>query len=113
MKNYQQDFRWVFLPYALKKLDDGSYDVLNRSRQSLGKAFDAKIQGIDKALLKRLSWDGKGKPSPDGLYVLYNNAASPLVSISDWLIYCEKLATLAPLMVRHTNPHVVHDLEEI
>ncbi len=97
------DFRAIALPYCLKRLEDGSYIVLNRKYKPIG--FDTKefltyedypikhkIRGINKKTAASLSW--KNSPNTEMIF-LYNDGCVPTHSKDSMVKYLEKLESLA------------------
>lgn len=100
------EYRWVFMPYCIKRLKDGRYIVLNRDYKPLGIRtrdwvdYDshptaAKIK-ITAATARKLSWETKD--DTDVIY-LYNDGSVPTRSAADMKTYLAKLAVLAKLKV--------------
>ncbi len=101
------DFRYVYLPYCLKKQPNGGYVVLNRDYKPLGFSTNkfisydefpvtAKIEGITSKLAKRLSWNDSD--DVDTVY-LYNDETNPVNSADNMKTYIEKLTVLVSLRV--------------
>ncbi|PSB16982.1 hypothetical protein C7B65_19995 [Phormidesmis priestleyi ULC007] len=101
------DFREVFLPYCLKKQDDGRYVVLNREYKPIGfknrenvKYEDypicVELKGIGSATAAKLSY--KGDSSMDNIY-LYNDSCVPTESAEHMKNYLKRLEILAKLKV--------------
>lgn len=97
------DFRAIILPYCLKRLEDGTYIVLNRKYKPVG--FDTsdflnyedypachKIKGINKKTAASLSF--RGDDDIEMIY-LYNDGCVPTHSPENMKKYMEKLAALA------------------
>ena len=102
------DFRSVYLPYCLQKLEDGRYVVLNRAYKPLGflsqehvvyEEFPiaAEIKGIGPAVAAKLSW--KGDTDVDRIY-LYNDGTNPVSSEANMDAYLDKLRILAKLKLK-------------
>ena len=64
-----KDFRSVYLPYCIKKQEDGSFIVLNRNYKPLGfnsldnviyedYPISSKIKGLTTVSIKKLAWNG-------------------------------------------------------
>lgn len=103
------DFRVIWMPYALAKVEDtnGGWIALNRHYKPLG--FDSRvhvdystvpatsrIKTIREGTAKALSWNGTG--AVDGRMIfLYNDSRVPTSSKGDWDAYCAKLSTIATL----------------
>jgi hypothetical protein len=84
MKTYvnsqnKRDFGYIMFPYCIKKLDDGTYIVLNRMYKPIGfktkeylryEDYPAchKIRGINKKTAKLISWDGNDDTNMIFLY---------------------------------------------
>ena len=101
------DFRSVFLPYCLKRQDNGRYAVLNREYKPVGfftrsyvKYQDypvlVKLKGLTAARAAKLSW--KGEKNRDEIY-LYNDGSVPTRSKANMIAYLAKLELLAKLSV--------------
>ena len=97
------DFRSVYLPYCLKKLEDGSFIVLNRNYKPLGfntrehinyedYPISSKIKGITTKTIQRLAYNGKME---DGFLFLYNDGLIPTKSKANMTKYLERLEILA------------------
>jgi hypothetical protein len=103
------DFRAVFLPYCLRKQDDGSYVVLNRDYKPLGfktaehvdyakYPIGVKIPGIKPKLAAKLSISGK--TDTDQIF-LYNDATVPIQGKQNMAAYLGRLEILAKLKLRY------------
>lgn len=101
------DVRAVYMPYCLKKQDDGAYAILNREYKPVGfntrdfvKYEDypvtAKLKGIGPATARRLSCHDKA--DTDVIY-LYDDATAPVNSSANMDAYLEKLRILAKFKV--------------
>lgn len=102
------DFRSIYMPYCLKKQEDGSYAVLNREYKPVGfntndftnysdYPVTTKLKGISKAIAKKLSHEGS--ENTDVIY-LYNDGCVPVHSKANMDSYLKKLAILAKLKVK-------------
>jgi hypothetical protein len=102
------DFRQVFLPYCLNRIEGNKYVVLNRRYHPVG--FLARDgEGLEKLpvevelpemtpeLAASLSW--KRDPSMDKIY-LYNDGSSPKKDAEMLLMYVERLKLMMRLTVR-------------
>jgi len=101
------DFRSVYLPYCIKKQEDGSYIVLNREYKPLGfnsrehfnyedYPISSKIKGLTATTIKKLAWNGVMR---DGFIFLYNDASIPTKSKANMTKYLERLEILAAYKV--------------
>lgn len=104
------EFRLVFLPYCLMRLEDGSYVVTNRRYKPVGMTvtswvdyekypvrirFKRSLSAAQIALL-----DCKGRVEEDRIY-LYNDSCIPTKSAANWKAYSERLQRLAGYTVTH------------
>ena len=101
-------FLSVYLPYCLRRKDDGSWLVLNRGYKPVGfntyneldydaYPVSATLTGLGEATLRRLSYNGS--LLGDQIY-LYNDASRPTngkVEMSEYLL---KLEILSKLKIR-------------
>ena len=103
----EQEFRRVFFPYCLTRLEDGRYVVLNRDYKPLGFLTSewveyteypvcVKLKGLGAAKARRLSCDGSEKL--DRIY-LYKDGCVPTRSPAAMESYMKKLQLLATLRV--------------
>ena len=101
--------RWIFLPYCLKRLEDGRYIILNRRYKPLGVSSNewvayethpstANIE-ITPAIARKLSW--KGSDDIDVIH-LYSDGCIPTVSAEHLRSYSERLSVLMQLGVEVT-----------
>ena len=101
------DFRSVFLPYCLKKQDNGRYAVLNREYKPVGFFTTShvkyekypvlvKLKGLTAAKAAKLSW--KGEKNTGEIY-LYNDGCVPTRSKANMKAYLTKIELLAKLSV--------------
>lgn len=102
------DFRAVFLPYCIQKLDDGRFVVLNRDYKPLGfktrehivyedYPICVNMPGLTSRVAEKLSW----KESPETKEIfLYNDGSVPTRSAGDMNRYLDRLARLAKLKIR-------------
>lgn len=100
------DFRSIYLPYCLKKQEDGKYAVLNREYKPVG--FNTKefikyeefpvttAFKITKAKARKLSYEGS--EDTDCIY-LYNDGCVPTQNKKNMSSYLEKIELLAKLDV--------------
>ncbi len=99
------DFRKVHLPYCIKRLEDGSYVVLNRDKKPIGftskghidyGAFPVavKFRRLTGKTAARLSWNAS--PDTDAIF-LYNDGCIPTLGPAHMRRYLEKLSVLAKL----------------
>lgn len=99
------DFRAIYLPYCLKKQEDGKYVVLNREYKPLGfnsyEQFDysnypiaSNLKGITEKKAIELSWNDS--PDKENIF-LYNDGTNPIKSKSNMTEYLKKLESLAKL----------------
>ncbi len=102
------DFRSIYMPYCLKKQEDGSYAVLNREYKPVG--FNTRdfinyedypvtttLKGIGPGVAKKLSYSGSD--DTETIY-LYNDGCVPVHSTSNMNAYLKKLGTLAKLSAK-------------
>ncbi len=99
------DFRAIYLPYCLKKQENGKYIVLNREYKPLGfnsyeqfnysnYPISANLKGLTEKKVLELSWNN----SPDKEHIfLYNDALNPIKSKDNMAKYLQKLDLLAKL----------------
>jgi len=101
------DFRSAYLPYNLKKMQDGRYVVLNREYKPVGFMtskwiryddfpVSATIKGLGPTEAKKLSFNRS--PDTDDIY-LYNDACNPSIDEDYMADYFEKLELLATLQI--------------
>lgn len=100
------EFRWVFMPYCLKRLADGRYITLNRDYKPLGQQTrefvtyethpTAAKMKITKATARKISWSGA--EDLDVIH-LYNDGCVPTRSAVAMTAYLEKLAVLAKVKI--------------
>ena len=99
------DFRSVFLPYCIEKLDDGSWVVLNRQYKPIGFNTDEFINYEDYPVSARLEIKSthlkKISYNSDyfGKVYLYNDGCHPFGSKKNMDSYLEKLRVLAKLRI--------------
>jgi len=97
--------REIFLPYVLKRVEDGRYVILNRHYKPLGHhastwvdyaGHAVSIPGLTADTARQLSWK-----DDDNLAVihLYNDGCVPTDSKADWAAYQQRLERLAALTV--------------
>jgi hypothetical protein len=102
------DFRSVFMPYCLRKQEDGKYVVLNREYKPVGFFTDeyvkyeehpvaVHLEGIGPATAAKLSW--KGSEDTDSIF-LYNDGCIPTASAENMKKYLAKLQILAKLRIK-------------
>ena len=101
------DFRIIALPYCLKRMDDGTYIILNRLYKPLG--FDTmkylnyedypichRIKGINKKTASTLSFCNSD--NTDMIY-LYGGGCVPTDSSENMRKYLEKIERLAKYQI--------------
>ncbi len=99
------DFRAIYLPYYLKKQEDGKYIVLNREYKPLGfnsyeqfnysdYPISTNLKGITEKKAIELSWNNS--PDKENIF-LYNDGLNPINSKSNMTKYLKKLELLAKL----------------
>lgn len=97
------NFRAIYMPYCLDRLEDGRYVVLNRNYKPLGqnsreqvdyKDFAVNLK-ITKSMAKRLSVNGD--ENMDRVY-LYIEHEHPESDDQYWNSYSDKLKLLAALL---------------
>lgn len=97
------DFRDIYLPYCLKKLENGKYVVLNREYKPLGfnskEIFDysnfpisSNLEGITKKKAITISWNNL--PDNDNIF-LYNDETNPLKNKKHMDDYLKRLELLS------------------
>ena len=102
------DFRSVYLPYCLKKQEDGTYLVLNREHNPVGfntkdhivceeYPVSSRLMGIGAATAKKLSYDES--ESTECIY-LYNDRCVPTHSSENMNAYLRKIKILAKLEIK-------------
>ncbi len=97
------DFRTIVMPYCLKKMEDGSYIVLNRKYKPVG--FNThehlkyenyptchKIRGINKRTAASLSHNNNDDTN---MIFLYDDGCIPTQNAENMHRYLDKLAVLA------------------
>lgn len=97
--------RLIYLPYALERIADGRYVVLNRRYKPLGTTAPGFVDyaphavhlvGLSAATAAKLSWNG----APDlEIIWLYNDGCLPTDSPAHWDAYQRRLEVLAHLRV--------------
>lgn len=103
------DFRSIFLPYCLKKQDNGTYIVLNRNYKPLGFytrehveysdfPISVKIKGINPKTASKLS--ANCGTNTDTIY-LYNDGTVPTHRKNHMETYLTKIASLAKYKIRY------------
>ena len=103
-----KDFRSVYLPYCIKKQDDGSFIVLNRNYKPLGfnsldtvvyedYPISAKIKGLTIVTIKKLAWNGIMQ---NNFIFLYNDEGIPTKSKANMDKYLERLQILASYKIK-------------
>ena len=108
MQFQRKSFRAVFLPYCLKRQEDGGYLILGRDYNPVGVALPSRA-AVDDALhqvlfseplptdlVQRLSVDGSA--DADTIY-LYRDGSVPTTGAETWATYSERLELLASLFV--------------
>ena len=101
------DFRFVFMPYCIKRQENGKYAVLNRRYKPVGFTISehikyeeypvlVDIRGLTPAKASKISF--KGDPDTDTIY-LYNDGCVPTSSADNMRRYLSRLALLAGLKV--------------
>lgn len=98
--------RWIFLPYCLKRLEDGRYIILNRRYKPLGVGGNEWVVyethpsagniKITPAIARKLSW--KGSDDVDFIH-LYSDSCIPADSDVHLRSYSERLSVLMQLGV--------------
>jgi len=97
------DFRAIIMPYCLKRMEDGSYIVLNRHYKPVGfntrehlkyEDYPAchKIRGINKKTAASLSHNNNNDTS---IIYLYDDGSVPTRNAENMRKYLDKLGTLA------------------
>lgn len=102
------DFRSVFMPYCLRKQEDGRYVVLNREYKPVG--FFTKeyveykdypvavhVEGIGPSTAAKLSFNGSDDTS---VIYLYNDGCVPTLGEDNMKKYLAKLQILAKLRIK-------------
>jgi len=99
------DFRAIYLPYCLKKQENGKYIVLNRNYKPLGfnsnEEFNysdfpisSNLKGITEKKAIELSWNDS--PDKENIF-LYNDGTNPIKSKRNMTEYLKKIESLAKL----------------
>ncbi|MFX1670841.1 hypothetical protein PWR63_00780 [Paraburkholderia sp. A2WS-5] len=107
-----KDVRSTFLPYCVKRQEDGRYAVLNREYKPVGFWTNAfvtyadhptlvKIKGLTAARAAKISY--KGDTNVDTIF-LYNDGCVPTDSTAHMNAYLSRLATLAKLEIDGEPP---------
>lgn len=107
------DIRAAFLPYCIKRQDDGRYAILNREYKPVGfwtRAYVTyedyptlvRIKGLTLARAVKISYDGD--TSVDSIF-LYNDGCIPTHSAANMTAYLARLAVLAELRIEGDPPH--------
>ncbi len=101
-------FRQVFLPYALMRLGDGWFLLVNRQYKPLGhfsgwgnldaQQAKVRIKGLTDARAERLGLKIGGHA-----YYLYDDGSNPQASAANWRRYEAILARLMKLEVDNTD----------
>ena len=102
------DYRAVFMPYCLRKQEDGRYAVLNREYRPVGfKTSDwinyddypvcVNIKGLGPTTAKKLSCSGS--KDTDNIF-LYHDGCNPVKDEDYMSDYLEKLELLAKMQVQ-------------
>jgi len=100
-------FASVYLPYCLRRQEDGRYVVLNREYKPVGfctrefityedHPVAAKIGKLTERLAERLSWRGDTNTAE---IFLYNDGCNPTSSAGNMAAYLERIALLAKLRI--------------
>lgn len=102
----KHDYRAIFMPYCLQRLQDGRYIVLNRKYKPLGQHTPEHVEydmhpsackiNITPTRAARISY--KASPDVDVIY-LYNDGCIPTSSVAHMSDYLKRLAVLAALTV--------------
>lgn len=99
------DVRKIYMPYCLKRQEDGRWLILNRKYKPVGFNTDkhityedfpvsVKLKGLRKETLKKLSWNG----NIDGECIyLYDDGTAPTARKDLMDAYLEKLRILMRL----------------
>jgi len=99
------EFRKVFLPYVLQRIEDGRYVILNRYNKPLGHYTNARvdyaeyavhIRGMGPKTAQRLSCEDS---TNQGAIYLYKDGCIPTASKAAWDAYQRRLACLGKLTV--------------
>ena len=107
-----KDIRSVFLPYCVKRQEDGRYAVLNREYKPVGfwtrthvtyedHPVLVQIKGLTAARAARISY--KGDTNIEVIY-LYNDGCVPTESAANMTAYLARLAVLAKLEIGGEAP---------
>lgn len=106
------NFRWMFLPYCLDRMEDGRYAVLNRKYKPVGMFTDeyvtyeehpvlVHIEKLSPSLAKKLSCEGKA--DLDRIY-LYRDSCLPFQTPEATAQYFARLEILGELMLSDRQP---------
>lgn len=99
------EFRVVFLPYCLQRIEGGAYAVLNRKYKPVGvvegdpqlSAFAVKFKKeLSAKQVGELSWDGRA--DAECIY-LYGDGCMPTRGQAEWDAYSKRIQLLAGLVV--------------
>lgn len=99
------EFRVVFLPYCLQRIEGGAYAVLNRKYRPVGVlGSDTKLDAFAVRFKKELSakqicelsWDGSS--DAECIY-LYADGCMPTRGQPEWDAYSKRIQLLAGLVI--------------
>lgn len=102
------DFRSVFFPYCIKRLEGGFFIILNREYKPIGfnssnkvnyedYPIAVKIKGLTTNIIEKLAYNGE--MTEEGFIFLYNDSCIPTTSKKHMRDYLEKLEMLAPYKI--------------
>lgn len=103
------DFRVIYLPYVIERIDDGRHVVLNRHYKPLGTHSPEEVDyaphavwlpDLTEDVAAQLSCTGSGDTAK---VYLWPHTHSPLESAEAWDAYQRRLRVLAGLKVRARN----------
>lgn len=99
MADSSEDFRRVYLPYALMRLSDGTYLPVNRRYKPLGSTTTdwVNYEGVaaGRVRLTERQLEAVATARSDDRAYLYNDGCLPLSSDAAWKAYARRLEVLA------------------
>lgn len=102
------EFRAIYLPYCIKKIENDNYVVLNRNYKPLGfqtnenlnyndYPITTKFKGLTEKKAIELSWNNS--PDTDNIF-LYNDATNPRINKKNMQDYLKKVEMLSKLKMK-------------